>query len=185
MFAGSFVPHQIKRERMWIGPIALLSGLNPRPLGLDLHFFAVAIYGVGRLLPPYPSPKRMWIGARLIYRKLSPTRSFERYYCPMSTARRLQVSLEHCFRYHFLLAEHRLRDYDKYALGKNKGMELPLFATELSSKSMNFLSWELLRLHRAANVRECETKRDQRETRKHHAKNSLRRLQISKVGGAV
>ncbi|WCJ35602.1 squalene epoxidase 2 [Euphorbia peplus] len=48
------------------GPIALLSGLNPRPLSLVLHFFAVAIYGVGRLLLPFPSVKRMWIGARLI-----------------------------------------------------------------------------------------------------------------------
>ncbi|GMJ02550.1 DROUGHT HYPERSENSITIVE 2, SQUALENE EPOXIDASE 1 [Hibiscus trionum] len=48
------------------GPIALLSGLNPRPLSLVLHFFAVAIYGVGRLLLPFPSPKRIWIGARLI-----------------------------------------------------------------------------------------------------------------------
>jgi len=48
------------------GPVALLSGLNPRPLSLVLHFFAVAVYGVGRLLLPFPSPKRMWIGARLI-----------------------------------------------------------------------------------------------------------------------
>ncbi|XP_066314010.1 squalene monooxygenase SE1-like [Miscanthus floridulus] len=48
------------------GPIALLSGLNPRPLSLVAHFFAVAIYGVGRLMLPLPSPKRMWIGARLI-----------------------------------------------------------------------------------------------------------------------
>ncbi|PIN13039.1 Squalene monooxygenase [Handroanthus impetiginosus] len=48
------------------GPIALLSGLNPRPLSLVLHFFAVAIYGVGRLLVPFPSPKRLWLGARLI-----------------------------------------------------------------------------------------------------------------------
>nr|ADC32655.1 squalene epoxidase [Aralia elata] len=48
------------------GPIALLSGLNPRPLSLFPHFFAVAIYGVGRLLIPFPSPKRMWLGARLI-----------------------------------------------------------------------------------------------------------------------
>ncbi|XP_038983584.1 squalene monooxygenase SE1 [Phoenix dactylifera] len=48
------------------GPIALLSGLNPRPLSLVVHFFAVAIYGVGRLLLPFPSPKRLWIGARLI-----------------------------------------------------------------------------------------------------------------------
>lgn len=48
------------------GPVALLSGLNPRPLSLVLHFFAVAVYGVGRLLVPFPSPKRLWIGARLI-----------------------------------------------------------------------------------------------------------------------
>ncbi|KAL1364985.1 hypothetical protein AAHE18_03G256200 [Arachis hypogaea] len=48
------------------GPIALLSGLNPRPLSLVAHFFAVAIYGVGRLLIPFPSPNRIWIGARLI-----------------------------------------------------------------------------------------------------------------------
>ncbi|KAI3715889.1 hypothetical protein L6452_22878 [Arctium lappa] len=48
------------------GPISLLSGLNPRPLVLFFHFFAVAIYGVGRLLIPFPSPKRLWLGARLI-----------------------------------------------------------------------------------------------------------------------
>ncbi|CAJ1973495.1 unnamed protein product [Sphenostylis stenocarpa] len=48
------------------GPVSLLSGLNPRPLSLVLHFFAVAIYGVGRLLLPFPSPKRIWIGLRLI-----------------------------------------------------------------------------------------------------------------------
>ncbi|KAG6646851.1 squalene epoxidase 3-like isoform X2 [Carya illinoinensis] len=48
------------------GPVALLSGLNPRPMSLVLHFFAVAIYGVGRLLLPFPSPKRLLIGARLI-----------------------------------------------------------------------------------------------------------------------
>ncbi|KAF5733252.1 squalene epoxidase [Tripterygium wilfordii] len=48
------------------GPISLLSGLNPRPLILVLHFFAVAIYGVGRLFLPFPSPYRVWIGARLI-----------------------------------------------------------------------------------------------------------------------
>ncbi|KAL6571953.1 hypothetical protein OROMI_012911 [Orobanche minor] len=46
------------------GPISLLSGLNPRPLSLVLHFFAVAVFGVGRLILPFPSPKRMCIGAR-------------------------------------------------------------------------------------------------------------------------
>ena len=56
------------------GPVSLLSGLNPRPLSLVCHFFAVAIYGVGRLLIPFPSPKRIWIGARLI--SVSINRSF-------------------------------------------------------------------------------------------------------------
>lgn len=55
------------------GPVALLSGLNPRPLSLVLHFFAVAIYGVGRLLLPFPSPKRIWIGVRLIWVGFSAT----------------------------------------------------------------------------------------------------------------
>ncbi|KAF2320702.1 hypothetical protein GH714_030229 [Hevea brasiliensis] len=45
------------------GPIALLSVLNPRQLKLVLHFFAVAIYGVSRLIVPFPSILRMWIGA--------------------------------------------------------------------------------------------------------------------------
>jgi squalene monooxygenase len=53
------------------GPVALLSGLNPRPLSLVLHFFAVAIYGVGRLLLPFPSLNRVWIGARLISVRIS------------------------------------------------------------------------------------------------------------------
>ncbi|XP_075478597.1 squalene monooxygenase SE1-like [Primulina tabacum] len=48
------------------GPIALLSGLNPRPMSLVTHFFAVALYGVGRLLLPFPSPKRLMLGARLL-----------------------------------------------------------------------------------------------------------------------
>ena len=48
------------------GPISLLSGLNPKPLNLVLHFFAVAVYGVGRLFLPFPSPKRVWLGARLL-----------------------------------------------------------------------------------------------------------------------
>ncbi|KAL8209258.1 hypothetical protein R6Q57_008670 [Mikania cordata] len=48
------------------GPIALLSGLNPKPSSLVLHFFSVAIFGVGRLLLPFPSPQRTWLGVRLI-----------------------------------------------------------------------------------------------------------------------
>lgn len=37
------------------GPVSLLSGLNPRPSVLVMHFFAVAIFGVGRLLLPRPT----------------------------------------------------------------------------------------------------------------------------------
>lgn len=47
------------------GPIALLSGVNPHPLSLVVHFFAAAVFGVGCLLLPFPLPKRMLIGARL------------------------------------------------------------------------------------------------------------------------
>ncbi|KAK4476952.1 hypothetical protein RD792_016122 [Penstemon davidsonii] len=48
------------------GPVSLLSGLNPRPLSLVCHFFAVAVYGVGRLLLPFPSLKKVLLGARLL-----------------------------------------------------------------------------------------------------------------------
>ncbi|KAK9210294.1 hypothetical protein WN944_002664 [Citrus x changshan-huyou] len=49
------------------GAMALLSGLNPSPSSLIFHFLAMAIFGVGRLLLPFPSPKRLWIGAKLIW----------------------------------------------------------------------------------------------------------------------
>lgn len=39
------------------GPISLLSGLNPRPKILVMHFFMVALYGVGRLMRPRPTLK--------------------------------------------------------------------------------------------------------------------------------
>ncbi|CAN1825622.1 Squalene epoxidase 3 [Linum perenne] len=48
-------------------PVSLLSGLNPRPMSLVLHFFAVAVYGMGQLLLPLPSPQRIWISARVIW----------------------------------------------------------------------------------------------------------------------
>ncbi|CAM8927526.1 unnamed protein product [Rhodiola kirilowii] len=44
-----------------------LSGLNPSPLVLIFRFFSVAIYGVGRLILPFPSPNRLWMSARLIW----------------------------------------------------------------------------------------------------------------------
>ncbi|KAK6945906.1 Squalene epoxidase [Dillenia turbinata] len=49
-----------------VGPLSILCGLNPSPTHLVLHFFAVAIYGVGRLILPFPLPKCFWIGARLL-----------------------------------------------------------------------------------------------------------------------
>ncbi|RHN51014.1 putative squalene monooxygenase [Medicago truncatula] len=47
-------------------PIALLAGLNSSSSTLLYHFIAVAAYGVGRLMMPFPSPKRIWIAARLL-----------------------------------------------------------------------------------------------------------------------
>jgi len=48
------------------GPISLLSGLNPRPTVLVMHFFMVALYGVGRLLLPVPTPSNLFLAARLL-----------------------------------------------------------------------------------------------------------------------
>jgi hypothetical protein len=39
------------------GPVSLLSGLNPSPSLLVMHFFSVALFGVGRLLRPRPTFK--------------------------------------------------------------------------------------------------------------------------------
>nr|KJB77878.1 hypothetical protein B456_012G162700 [Gossypium raimondii] len=49
------------------GVSALLSGLCPRPLSLAFHFIVMAIYGVGQLLLPFPSPKRLLDGAKLLW----------------------------------------------------------------------------------------------------------------------
>ncbi|KAK8360497.1 hypothetical protein V6Z11_A04G170600 [Gossypium hirsutum] len=49
------------------GVSAMFSGLCPRPLSLAFHFFVMAIYGVGQLLLPFPSPKRLLDGAKLLW----------------------------------------------------------------------------------------------------------------------
>ncbi|KAE8687066.1 Squalene epoxidase 2 [Hibiscus syriacus] len=49
------------------GLSALHSGLCPHPLRLAFHILAMAIYGVGRLLLPFPSPKRLWHVAKLLW----------------------------------------------------------------------------------------------------------------------
>ena len=41
------------------GPISLLSGMNPRPSILVMHFFMVAIFGVGRCAS-VSAPRRVW-----------------------------------------------------------------------------------------------------------------------------
>ena len=46
--------------------MALLSGLDPNPLNLVSHFFAVALFGVGRLMVPLPTPERIWKGGNLL-----------------------------------------------------------------------------------------------------------------------
>jgi len=48
------------------GPIALLAGQNSRPLSLLYHFIGVATYGLVRIMMSFPSPKKMWTGARFI-----------------------------------------------------------------------------------------------------------------------
>ena len=48
------------------GLMSIFFSLNPCPWSLVFHFFALAIYGVLCLLRPFPSPKRLWIGARLM-----------------------------------------------------------------------------------------------------------------------
>ncbi|GFP78875.1 squalene monooxygenase [Phtheirospermum japonicum] len=48
------------------GPVSLLNGRNLHPLNLLLNSSACAIYAVGRLFIPYPTPKRLWSGVRLI-----------------------------------------------------------------------------------------------------------------------
>ncbi|CAK7330311.1 unnamed protein product [Dovyalis caffra] len=48
------------------GLMSLLSGMNPDPLRLVFHCLALAVYTVGRLLLPLPTPKRIWIGTKLI-----------------------------------------------------------------------------------------------------------------------
>jgi hypothetical protein len=37
------------------GPVSLLSGLNPSPSLLVMHFFSVALFGVQRLIKPRPT----------------------------------------------------------------------------------------------------------------------------------
>ncbi|XP_039055048.1 squalene monooxygenase SE2-like [Hibiscus syriacus] len=49
------------------GLSALFSCLCPSPLSLAFHLFAMSVYGVDQLLLPFPSPKRLWNGAKLLW----------------------------------------------------------------------------------------------------------------------
>lgn len=48
------------------GPISLLSGLKPRPSVLVMHFFAVACFGVGRLMLPRPTTRGLRLALALL-----------------------------------------------------------------------------------------------------------------------
>ncbi|KAL1206078.1 Squalene epoxidase 4 [Cardamine amara subsp. amara] len=47
------------------GIIALLGGMNPRPLTLVLHLVAITLTSMGHMLSPFPSPRRFWHSLRL------------------------------------------------------------------------------------------------------------------------
>jgi squalene monooxygenase len=48
------------------GPIALLGGLDPNPLNLVSHFFSVALFGIGHLMVPLPTPERLFKGGNIL-----------------------------------------------------------------------------------------------------------------------
>uniref|UniRef100_A0A6T6M4F5 Squalene monooxygenase n=1 Tax=Timspurckia oligopyrenoides TaxID=708627 RepID=A0A6T6M4F5_9RHOD len=41
-------------------PMCMLGGLSASPILLLVHFFAVAVYGCGRVLLPFPTPGKLW-----------------------------------------------------------------------------------------------------------------------------
>lgn len=56
LFAGSMFSN---------GPLSLLSGLNPRPSVLIIHFFMVAFFGIGQQMQ-HPYPSKLWLSVRLL-----------------------------------------------------------------------------------------------------------------------
>lgn len=46
--------------RMTHDPMGMLGGLKPSRFLLVGHFFAVALFGCGRVMLPYPTPQRVW-----------------------------------------------------------------------------------------------------------------------------
>ncbi|KAG2316712.1 hypothetical protein Bca4012_067551 [Brassica carinata] len=47
------------------GMMALLGGMNPRPLSLIFHLCGITLSSIGQLLSPFPSPLRIWHCLRL------------------------------------------------------------------------------------------------------------------------
>jgi squalene monooxygenase len=47
------------------GMMALLGGMNPRPLSLVYHLCAITLSSIGQLLSPFPSPLRIWHSLKL------------------------------------------------------------------------------------------------------------------------
>ncbi|KFK23559.1 hypothetical protein AALP_AAs41881U000500 [Arabis alpina] len=47
--------------------MALLGGMNPRPISLIYHLCAITLSSIGNLLSPFPSPIRIWHSLRLFW----------------------------------------------------------------------------------------------------------------------
>ncbi|CAH8355898.1 unnamed protein product [Eruca vesicaria subsp. sativa] len=47
------------------GMMAILGGMNPRPLTLALHLVDITLFSMGQLLSPFPSPRRFWHSLRI------------------------------------------------------------------------------------------------------------------------
>ncbi|CAH8352077.1 unnamed protein product [Eruca vesicaria subsp. sativa] len=47
------------------GMMAILGGMNPRPLTLALHLVDITLFSMSQLLSPFPSPRRFWHSLRI------------------------------------------------------------------------------------------------------------------------
>ncbi|CAN7101374.1 unnamed protein product [Brassica rapa subsp. narinosa] len=45
--------------------MAILGGMNPRPLSLVFHLVCITLTAMGHLLSPFPSPRRFWHSLRV------------------------------------------------------------------------------------------------------------------------
>ncbi|XP_010553770.1 PREDICTED: squalene epoxidase 5-like [Tarenaya hassleriana] len=49
------------------GVMAIFGGMNPRPISLLLHLFAVTLSCIARFLSPFPTPRGIWLSLRLFW----------------------------------------------------------------------------------------------------------------------